>query len=138
MTSLEYSGDHIYPKNTAMVVEQEPDPIDPKKEANSDSDKKKLHASMLTVGNILGLTKKTPTPVVRMNPYIDIDLTTGTVLPPQNGYEIIKKTEKLLNNQVEEEYVPEDLLDNLQTEDTDEGQVEEDCIETEDDTSDEE
>lgn len=138
MTSLEYSGDHIYPKNTAMVVEQEPDPIDPKKEANSDSDKKKLHASMLTVGNILGLTKKTPTPVVRMNPYIDIDLATGTVLPPQNGYEIIKKTEKLLNNQVEEEYVPEVLLDSLQTEDTDEGQVEEDCIETEDDTSEDE
>jgi len=138
MTSLEYSGDHIYPKNTAMVVEQEPDPIDPKKETNIDSDKKKLHASMLTIGNILGLTKKTPTPVVRMNPYIDIDITTGTVLPPKDGYEIIKKTERLLNNQVEEEYVPQDLLDDLQTEDTDEGQIEEDIIDTEDNSSDEE
>jgi len=132
MTSLEYSGDHLYPKNTVMVVEQEPDPIDPKKETNSDSDKKKLHASMLTIGNILGLPKKSPTPVVRMNPYIDVDIETGTVLPPQNGYEIIKKTEKLLNNQVEEEYIPEDLLDNLQTEDTDEDQIEDDDLELED------
>jgi hypothetical protein len=137
MTSLEYSGDHIYPKNTAMVVEQEPDPIDPKKETNSDSDKKKLHASMLTIGNILGLTKKTPTPVVRMNPYVDIDLQTGTVLPPKVGYEIIKKTEKLLNNQVEEEYVPEELLDNLQVEDMDETKYEEDVSDNDENISDE-
>lgn len=98
VTSIEYSGDHLYPKNTAMVVQQESDPVNVKKSDINTSERKKIVGSMATVGSILGLSKKNPVPVVRLNPYVNIDPTNGSVLPHPIYNKIIEETDKLLAN----------------------------------------
>lgn len=97
VTSIEYSGDHLYFKNTSMVVLQESDFIsDSNPDANT-SERRKLVASMATVGSILGLSKKNPTPLIRVNPYVNTDAN-GTVLPHPEYDEIIRRTDLLLAN----------------------------------------
>lgn len=97
-TSIEYSGDHLYFKNTSMVVQQESDFINIKKPDVNTSERKKIMASMATVGTILGLSKKNPTPLIRANPYVNIDFPTGTILPHPQFNDIIEQTDRLLAN----------------------------------------
>lgn len=118
VTSIEYSGDHLYPKNTAMVVQQESDYVNVKSSDVNTSEKKKIVASMATVGSILGLSKKNPVPVVRLNPYVNIDPESGTVLPHPTFNAIIEETDKLLANIVNsdsvednDEIIPELLIE---------------------------
>lgn len=96
--SIEYSGDHLYFKNTSMVVQQESDFVNNKSKEVNTSERKKIIASMATVGSILGLSKKNPTPLIRVNPYVNIDYATGTVLPHPEFNDIIESTDKLLAN----------------------------------------
>lgn len=98
VTSIEYSGDHLYPKNTAMVVQQESDFVNINNTDVNTSEKKRIVASMATVGSILGLSKKNPTPVIRLNPYVNVDEKTGTILPHPLYNDIIEHTDKLLAN----------------------------------------
>lgn len=98
VTSIEYSGDHLYPKNTAMVIQQESDFVNINDTNVNTSERKKIVASMSTIGSILGLSKKNPTPIVRLNPYVNIDLKTGTILPHPVYNEIVEKTDRLLAN----------------------------------------
>ena len=62
------------------------------------SEKKKLVASMATVGTPLGLKKNKPTPLAMLNPYINIDPVAGTVLPNPKWDDIISSTDKILDN----------------------------------------
>lgn len=103
VSSVNYSGDHLYPKNTSMVVEQESDPINITTNSSSASDKKKITASMITIGSILGLPKKNPTPLIRLNPYVTVDEKSGTVLEHPIHHGIITATGNLLNNIVSED-----------------------------------
>lgn len=96
VTSIEYCGDHLYFKNTSMVVQQESDFVNIKTQDINTSERKKIVASMATIGSILGLSKKNPTPLVRSNPYINIDFNTGTVLPHPLYNDIITNTDRLL------------------------------------------
>lgn len=96
--SIEYSGDHLYFKNTSMVVQQESDFINVNNPDTNTSERKKIVASMVTVGSILGLSKKNPTPLIRANPYVNIDYATGTILPHPEYNDIIEKTDRLLAN----------------------------------------
>lgn len=98
VTSINYSGDHLYFKNTSMVVQQESDFINVRnKEANT-SERGKLVASMATAGSILGLSKKNPTPLIRLNPYVNTCPITGTLLRNEEFDYIIKETDVKLNN----------------------------------------
>lgn len=98
VTSVEYSGDHLYPKNTAMINEQESNPVNIRKTEASTSEKKKLVASMTTVGSILGLSKTNPTPLAKINPYITVDPGLGTVLPNPLWDHIVRATDLMLDN----------------------------------------
>lgn len=98
VTSIEYSGDHLYFKNTSMVVQQESDFININNPDVNTSERKKIVASMATVGSILGLSKKNPTPLIRANPYVNVDFKTGTILPHPDYNDIIENTDKLLAN----------------------------------------
>lgn len=108
VTSIEYSGDHMYPKNTAMVVQQESDFVNINNADVNTSEKKKIVASMATVGSILGLNKKNPVPVVRLNPYVNIDMATGSVLPHPVFNNIIEETDRLLANITVSDNIPDD------------------------------
>lgn len=77
-----YSGDHLYPKITAILAQQE------SQSGNRDSEqrivpgpKHYLDLSMITVGSILNLPKSNPTPLVRINGWITLDPKTNTILP---------------------------------------------------------
>jgi len=98
VTSIEYSGDHLYPKNTAMVIQQESDFVNINDTNVNTSERKKIVASMSTIGSILGLSKKNPTPIVRLNPYVNIDFKSGTILPHPVYNGIIESTDRLLAN----------------------------------------
>lgn len=112
VTSIEYSGDHLYFKNTSMVVLQESDFIsDSNPDANT-SERRKLVASMATVGSILGLSKKNPTPLIRVNPYVNTDAN-GTVLPHLEHDEIVRRTDLLLANVEMNDNI--ELIDELAT-----------------------
>lgn len=106
-TSIEYSGDHLYFKNTSMVVQQESDFININKQDVNTSERKKIIASMATVGSILGLSKKNPTPLIRANPYVNVDFKTGTILPHPEYNDIVDKTDRMLSNMD----INEDILD---------------------------
>jgi len=131
VTSIEYSGDHLYPKNTAMVVQQESDFVNINNADVNTSEKKKIVASMATVGSILGLSKKNPVPVVRLNPYVNIDPATGSVLPHPIYNNIIEETDKLLANIVTSDTIEDndDIIPELLIE---VGGVDDDDIESDD------
>ena len=90
-----------------MVSRQESDSVNVKKADTNTSERGKLVASAATIGSILGLSKKNPTPLIRMNPYVNVDYLTGTVLPHPEYNDIVTRTDLLLAN-VE---VNEDIVD---------------------------
>ena len=117
--SIEYSGDHLYFKNTSMVVQQESDFININNPDVNTSERKKIVASMATVGSILGLSKKNPTPLIRANPFVNIDYDTGTILPHPLYNHIIENTDRLLANISDDEDIEDrdevatDLINDL-------------------------
>lgn len=98
ISSIDYSGDHLYFKNTSMVVQQESDFVNVNTPDVNTSEKKKVVASMATVGSIFYLSKKNPNPLIRVNPFVNVDFRTGTVLPHPLYNDIIEQTDALLNN----------------------------------------
>lgn len=131
VTSVEYSGDHLYPKNTSAVNEQESNPTNIRKKEKTVSEKKKLVASMATVGSILALSKSNPTPLAKINPYITVDPELGTVLPNPLWDDIIQKTDLLLENITEADAIK------VPDTETDDSADDEDQYEDDDDFSDE-
>lgn len=117
VASIDDSGDHLYPKKTAMVIQQESDFVNVKKAEVNTSERKKLVASMATIGSILGLNKSNPTPLIRMNTYVNVDYPTGTVLPHPQFNDIIEETDKLLANMVLSESVDASLLERVMCDD---------------------
>ena len=112
VSTVEYSGDHLYPKKTAIVIQQESDFVDVKGDVNT-SEKKKLVASMATVGSILGLSKTNPTPTIRLNPYVNVDPITGTILPHPHLNHIVEATDRLLANVVLSDSIDVDMMADL-------------------------
>lgn len=112
VSTVEYSGDHLLPKKTAMVVQQESDFVDVQGDVNT-SEKKKLVASMATVGSILGLSKNNPTPLIRLNPYVNVDRVSGTILPHDHLNHIVEATDKLLANVLSSDSVDIEHIDQL-------------------------
>jgi hypothetical protein len=111
-----------------MVVQQESDFVNVNNADVNTSEKKKIVASMTTVGSILGLSKKNPVPVVRLNPYVNIDQATGSVLPHPVFNNIIEETDRLLANITvsdeindNDEFVPDLLVEGVEIEDEDSG-----------------
>jgi len=80
---VSYSGDNMYPKLTSKISEQENSPNSKgngNKRLSLGADKH-FDPSMLETGSILFLPKSNPTPICKINPYINIDLKTGVIKP---------------------------------------------------------
>lgn len=95
---VSYSGDHMYPKITSKLTEQEslPGAARGKSKRLVVGEDKHIDVSMVFAGSALFLSKSNPTPTNRVNPYINIDLATGTILPNPKFQEISARTEALL------------------------------------------
>lgn len=97
LESVSYSGDHKYPKITAKVVEQESKPgaTRGKSKRVVVGEDKYIDISMVEAGSILFLSKSNPTPTNHINPFVCLDLATGTILPNPKFKDIREKTQNL-------------------------------------------
>lgn len=98
VSAVSYSGDHKYPKITSVVAQQQSTSgasRGPKKRIVVDATKR-IHPSMVEAGSLLFLSKSNPTPMVRLNMYANIDLSTGTILPKPEFKSIREKTQARL------------------------------------------
>ena len=88
---VSYSGDHKYPKITAILTEQESGAgaNRGKSDRVMPGPQHWLDLSMVTVGSVLNMPKSNPTPVARVNPWVVIDEHTGTVLPSPKFVDLI-------------------------------------------------
>jgi hypothetical protein len=96
--TVSYSGDHKYPKITSKITEQEsmPGATRGKSKRLSVGVDKHLDISMVEAGSVLFLSKSNPSPTNRVNPYVNIDVATGTILPNPKFLELCDKTQRTL------------------------------------------
>jgi hypothetical protein len=95
---VSYSGDHKYPKLTSMVNEQEnlAGANRGRKTRRNISIEHRIHTSTIEIGSILFLPKKNPTPIVRINPYVKIDLKTGSIIRKEYLKLLLDRTQEML------------------------------------------
>lgn len=76
-------GDHKYLKITSVVNDQENTTTSKRKKKSHVTVGRKHHLdlSMVEFGSVLNFPKSTPTPIVRINPWANIDAKTGMVKP---------------------------------------------------------
>lgn len=96
--NVSYCGDHQYPKLTSRITDQESGASKgrrkPKRVVLSSSNH--LHASMAEGGNVLFLPKSNPMPNTRLNPFVKIDLKTGSIIPDPRFKEILSDLQQML------------------------------------------
>lgn len=96
--SVSYSGDHKYFKITSKITEQEslPGATRGKGKRLSVGVDKHLDISMVEAGSVLFLSKSNPSPTNRINPFVELDITTGTILPNGKFTELRNRTQSAL------------------------------------------
>jgi hypothetical protein len=96
--SVSYSGDHKYFKITSKVTEQEnlPGASRGKSKRTVVGVDKYLDVSMIEAGSVLFLSKSNPTPTTKINPFVHIDLNSGTILANPKFDEIRRITHNKL------------------------------------------
>lgn len=96
--SVSYSGDHKYFKVTSKITEQEslPGAARGKSKRLTVGVDKHLDISMIEAGSVLFLSKSNPSPTNRINPFVNVDLGTGTIIPNPVLAELRDKTQSLL------------------------------------------
>jgi hypothetical protein len=95
---VSYSGDHKYPKITSKITEQEslPGGARGKSKRLVVGDGQHVDVSMVEAGSVLYLAKSNPTPTNRINPFVNIDLATGTIVPNPKFTEVRERTKNML------------------------------------------
>jgi hypothetical protein len=96
--SVGYSGDHKYFKITSHITEQEslPGATRGNGKRSSIGVDKHLDISMIEAGSVLFLSKSNPSPTNRINPFVTLDLSTGTILPNRTNLELLDRTQAAL------------------------------------------
>jgi DNA-binding MarR family transcriptional regulator len=79
LESVSYSGDNKYPKITSKITEQESLSGKGGTRTAIGLDKH-LDISMIEAGSVLFISKANPSPTGRINPFVRLDLATGTIL----------------------------------------------------------
>ena len=100
--ALSYSGDNMAIKVTSKITEQEalPGATRGRSKHAGPSEGMILTSSMAEAGQLLYLGKKHCIPTNRINPFVNIELGTGTILPNEKYKDIIKKSEDLLTGKI--------------------------------------
>lgn len=96
--SVSYSGDHMYFKVTSKITEQEnlPGGARGKSKRTVVGPDKHLDISMVEAGSVLFLSKANPTPSTKINPFIHLDLKSGTIIPNPKFNELRELTQRQL------------------------------------------
>ena len=98
VSSVSYSGDNKYPKITSVVAQQQSTSgaTRGRRTRTVVDATKRIHTSMVEAGSLLFLSKSNPTPAVRANMYMYLDLKTGTILPKPKFAKQRERTELML------------------------------------------
>lgn len=95
---VSYSGEHKFIKLTSKINEQEA-----MTGASRGRSKrvvvgpgKYISSSMVEVGNVLYLSKSNPSPIARINPYVNIDPRNGDIIRNPKFVEVLDNLEELL------------------------------------------
>lgn len=106
VSSVSYSGDNKYPKITSVVAQQQSTSgaTRGRRTRTVVDATKRIHPSMIEAGSMLFLSKSNPTPAVRANMYLNLDIATGTIQPKAKFDHIRERADLLLKG-----VVPEDL-----------------------------
>ena len=96
---VSYSGDHLYPKITSKITEQEslPGATRGRRSHRVVGEAEHVDISMVEAGSLLFIAKSNPTPTCRLNPFVNIDLATGTILPNPKFTEVRQRTQNLFS-----------------------------------------
>jgi hypothetical protein len=102
LENVSYSGDSKYATLTSKIVEQEGSSGGKRGKPRRAvvGENKHIDTSMVEAGSILYLSKNNPTPTNRINPYVNIDISTGTILPNPKFVELIHHTTNLLKGKI--------------------------------------
>ena len=96
---VSYPGDNWYFRLTSKVSEQEKVASAGKGGSRRGSKENNfLDVSMIEGGSILFLPKSDPTPVGNINPYVNINLATGSIIPNPEFVDVLARTRDLLDN----------------------------------------
>ena len=97
--TVSYSGDHKFFKLTSKVTQQESGPAGRRGRARRKvvGEDEYLNASMIEGGSLLFLAKSNPRPSNRINPYVKMDMATGTILPNPALSELLARTDYKLS-----------------------------------------
>lgn len=96
--NVSYCGDHKYPKLTSKITEQEAGSSKFRKKAKRVvlSESNHIHSSMVEAGNALFLSKSNPMPNAHINPYVQIDMSTGTLIPDPQFAKCLEELQAML------------------------------------------
>jgi hypothetical protein len=97
--SVSYSGDHMYPKITSRLASQE------NWQGQGGGRRRRLvigpdqhlNVSQIEVGSVLFLSKANPSPTTRINPFVHVDLATGTIVRNPDMVKLLDHTQQLLD-----------------------------------------
>lgn len=96
-SGIEDPTDHLYLKRTVRVVNQESDSVNVEAGGSNTATRNRISSEAAQVGSILNLPKKNPNPLTRLNPYINLEPVTYTIIPHPDLVEVGKKTDVLLS-----------------------------------------
>lgn len=98
LETVSYCGGHWYPRITSKVSEQEKVSGGKGGSRRGTSDADHLDVSMIEGGSILFLPKGNPTPVANLNPYVNIDIRTGSIIPNPKLKDLLAETKLKLDD----------------------------------------
>lgn len=95
--AVSYSGDHKYLKLTSRLSQQESTPgLRSTKGVKTLNENHYLNTSMMMSGSVLFLSKKKPVPLSHANPFMKIDLETGTILEDIKFKDVLARADEKL------------------------------------------
>ncbi len=97
LETVSYCGDLWYPRITSKVSQQESASGGKSGGRRGMSDADHLDVSMIEGGSLLFLPKSDPTPVANINPYVDIDRRTGSIIPNPELVDLLEETRRKLD-----------------------------------------
>lgn len=113
VNSVSYSGDNLYPKITSVVGQQQAisGAMRGRRSRTVVDETKRLDVSFLEVGSIYFLSKSNPTPAVRANMFMNVDLRTGLIHPKPQFAAIREDIKKKLQGIGMSDFLTEDLAE---------------------------
>lgn len=106
--SVSYSGDHMYPKITSILAEQEslPGATRGRKKRRSVNESHHFNPSMYVAGSLLFFSKSNPSPTTRCNPFVNLDMATATILPTPDFTPQLEKLDRMFRELAPEDAAP--------------------------------